>query len=104
MDIESIAVSAAHRFGLHGRFPAWQAGLLKGKSATTHREDIADLRKMFPDVVVLENRRWVDEGPLITSAGISAGIHMSLHLEIDSQGLSLRATARQMEFDWNEDA
>lgn len=56
-------------------------------------------------VKVLERRRWVDQGKLVTSAGISAGIDMSLHLleRLAGRGLA-EATARQMEFDWQEDA
>ena len=86
-----------------GAFLLAKTGLLDGKSATTHWEDIADLRAMFPGVTVLEGRRWVDEGTIVSSAGISAGIDMSLHLVerlVDRQ-LAER-TARQMEFDWTE--
>jgi len=86
-----------------GAFLLAKAGLLDGKSATTHWEDVADLRTMFPSVTVLEQLRWVDEGTIVSSAGISAGIDMSLHLVerlVDRQ-LAER-TARQMEFDWTE--
>lgn len=85
-----------------GAFLLGQAGLLDGKAATTHWEDIADLRAMFPDVQVKENQRWVDAGPIVTSAGISAGIDMSLHLVSRLAGRELALwTARQMEFDWS---
>jgi len=86
-----------------GAFLLAKAGLLDGKSATTHWEDIADLRAMFPLVTVIEQGRWVDEGSVVTSAGISAGIDMSLHLVecIVDRELAKR-TARQMEFDWME--
>lgn len=86
-----------------GAFLLSQAGLLYGKPATTHREDIADLRAMFPGVEVQENQRWIDTGPVVTSAGIAAGIDMSLHLvsRLAGRELALR-TARQMEFDWQE--
>jgi transcriptional regulator GlxA family with amidase domain len=63
-----------------GAFLLAKADLLRGKSAATHWEDIADLRTMFPDLLVKENRRWVDEGAVVTSAGISAGIDMCFHL------------------------
>lgn len=86
-----------------GAFLLAQAGLLSGKSATTHWEDIADLRAMFPDLLVKENRRWVDEGTVVTSAGISAGIDMCFHLVERLVGRELAlATARQMEVEWNE--
>ena len=87
-----------------GSFLLAQAGLLDGKKATTHWEDVNDMKAMFPSVNVLEGRRWVDEGAVVTSAGISAGIDMSLHLvdRLASRDLALR-TARQMDFDWHED-
>src|ERR1017187_4170523 len=56
-----------------GSFLLAQAGLLEGKSATTHWEDVGDLKAMFPSLTVIEHRRWVDEGAIVTSAGISAG-------------------------------
>ena len=88
-----------------GAFLLAKAGLLDGKSATTHWEDIADLRAMFPLVTVIEQGRWVDEGSVVTSAGISAGIDMSLHLveRVVDRELAER-TARQMDFDWTENA
>ena len=86
-----------------GAFLLARAGILTGRSATTHWEDVADLRAMFPDVSVLDGRRWVDEGRVVTSGGISAGIDMSLHLVERLAGRELAlATARQMEFDWRE--
>lgn len=88
-----------------GSFLLAQAGLLEAKPATTHWEDIADMRTMFPRLTVLEKRRWVDAGPVVTSAGISAGIDMSLHLVDRLMGRELAVnTARQMDFDWHEDA
>ncbi len=84
-----------------GAFLLARAGVLDGKSATTHWEDIADLRALFPRLQVLEGRRWVDEDKVVTSGGISAGIDMSLHLVERLAGRELAlATARQMEVDW----
>jgi transcriptional regulator GlxA family with amidase domain len=84
-----------------GAFFLAQAGLLAGYPATTHWEDIPDLRESFPGVNVQENVRWVDTGRIVTSAGISAGIDMSLHLveRLAGRELALK-TARQMAFDW----
>lgn len=88
-----------------GAFLLAKAGLLEDKAATTHWEDIAELRSMFPSMGVVENQRWVDEGRIVTSAGISAGIDMSLHLVARLAGRSLAsATARQMDFDWTNGA
>lgn len=88
-----------------GAFLLAKAGLLSGKSATTHWEDIEELRAAFPGINVLTHRRWVDEETVVTSAGISAGIDMSLHLveRLASRELALK-TARQMEFDWTENS
>ncbi len=88
-----------------GAFLLARAGLLDGKCATTHWEDADDMARDFPAVTVQKNVRWVDAGRLVTSAGISAGIDMSLHLveKIAGRELAVR-TARQMEFDWTENA
>lgn len=87
-----------------GAFLLAQAGLLTGKQATTHWEDMDDLQSLFPQVDVVRERRWVRNGNTITSGGISAGIDMSLHLveTLVSRELAVR-TARQMEYTWNED-
>jgi transcriptional regulator GlxA family with amidase domain len=84
-----------------GAFLLAKAGLLKGKSITTHWEDIADFRAMFPDITVQEGQRWVDAGGIVTSAGISAGIDMSLHVvhRLEGEEFAIR-TARQMDYDW----
>ncbi|MDQ7791396.1 MAG: DJ-1/PfpI family protein [Clostridia bacterium] len=83
-----------------GAFLLGKAGLLYGKSATTHWEDIADFRAMFPDVNVQSETRWVDTDRIVTSAGISAGLDMSLYLVARLEGHDLAVgTARQMEYD-----
>lgn len=80
-----------------------QAGLLDGQEATTHWADVEELRATFPLVRVIEQRRWIDNGAIVTSGGISAGIDMSLHLveRLAGRELALR-TAHLMEYDWNE--
>ena len=80
-----------------------KAGLLAGKSATTHWMDLENLAS-YPNIEVIANTRFVDASDkttnIITSAGISAGIHASLYCVeklIDSQ--TMQTTARRMEFD-----
>jgi transcriptional regulator GlxA family with amidase domain len=86
-----------------GAFLLAGAGLLDGLQATTHWEDLDDFRKAFPDVRVVGDVRWVDEGRIVTSAGISAGIDMSLHLVERLHGRALaERTARQMDVDWHQ--
>ena len=84
-----------------GAFLLAKAGLLRGKTITTHWEDIEDFRAMFPDIKVRDDTRWVDAGEIVTSAGISAGLDMSLHLvaRLEGEALAVR-TARQMDYDW----
>ncbi len=56
-----------------------QAGLLDGKRATTHKHQL-DLLREYHEVTVVRNERFVFEGNVATSAGISAGIDLSLEL------------------------
>jgi transcriptional regulator GlxA family with amidase domain len=88
-----------------GAFLLAAAGLLDGKRATTHWEDIDDLRRSFPRVNVSAGPRWIEDGDVITSAGISAGLDMSLHLVRRLADADLAAaTARQMDYDWRDGA
>lgn len=85
-----------------GAFLLAEAGVLSSQRVTTHWEDQAMLKSAYPALCVLEGVRWVDEGTIVTSGGISAGIDMSLHLVRRLAGEELaRATAKQMEFDWH---
>lgn len=84
-----------------GAFLLAAAGLLGGREATTHWEDIEEFELTFPQVKVRKKVRWVDEGTVVTSAGISAGIDMSLHLIGRVAGVDIAGkTARQMEYVW----
>jgi len=88
-----------------GAFLLAEAGVLTEGEATTHWEDAADLRAQFPALQVREGLRWVEQpgGRLFTSAGISAGMDLSLHLveRLAGRTLALR-TAQQMDYAWNE--
>lgn len=86
-----------------GAFLLGKAGLLAGRNVTTHWEDLADLQRFLPDTRVREQTRWVDEGDVVTSAGISAGLDMSLHIVRRLAGEELAIlTARQMEYEWRD--
>ena len=88
-----------------GAFLLAEAKLLDSLSVTTHWEDIPYLRKDYPTLTVLDSARWVDEGAIVTSGGISAGIDMSLHLISKLYSLDLaQKTARQMEFNWTQNS
>ena len=84
-----------------GAFILAAAGLLDGLHVTTHWEDIDDLKKSFPQLNVQGSVRYIDSGRVITSAGVSAGIDMSLHIVSRVFGEQLAyKTARQMEYTW----
>ncbi|ALQ68449.1 DJ-1/PfpI family protein [Bacillus thuringiensis] len=77
-----------------------KAGLLEGLKATTHWASIQTFKKDFPNVEVMENVKFVDEGQIITSAGISAGINMSFHIVKNLLGVEVaEETAKSMEYD-----
>ena len=63
-----------------GAFLLAEAGLLAGKRATTHWADLDTFAARYPAVTVERDLRFVDEGEIVTSAGVAAGIEMSLHL------------------------
>lgn len=56
------------------------AGLLNGRPATTHWASLARLGELDPSIDVRRDERYVDDGDVITAAGVSAGIDMALHL------------------------
>jgi transcriptional regulator GlxA family with amidase domain len=86
-----------------GAFLLAQAGLLEGRRATTHWGSLDRLEQTFPQVQVLRQDRWVNEGKVVTSAGVSAGIDMSLHLVERFLGTqAAEQTARQMEYTWQK--
>lgn len=84
-----------------GAFVLAESGVLTHGPATTHWEDVPDLRARYPRLDVRENARWVEQGRIVTSGGISAGIDMALHLVARLAGLPLaERTARQMDYAW----
>ncbi|HEV2108223.1 MAG TPA: DJ-1/PfpI family protein, partial [Thermomicrobiales bacterium] len=83
-----------------GAFLLAERGLLAGKRATTHWASIDWLRETYPAITVLEDERVVDEGRIVTSAGVSAGIDMALHVVARLHGNDIASwTARRMEYD-----
>jgi hypothetical protein len=80
------------------------AGLLKGLEVTTHKSALQSVALAEPTARVLTNRRFVDSGRVMTSAGISAGIDGSLHVIERFAGADMAwDTARYMEYDWRPD-
>lgn len=81
-----------------------RAGLLNGKTATTHWRALDRMRDSFPEVRVAYDQHVVTDGQVLTSAGISAGIDMALRVVARVCGEAVaRMTARQMEYPYPED-
>ncbi len=80
-----------------------KAGLLNGRKATTHWMSIERMRKMLPEVEVVENVRYVEDGNVITSAGISSGIDMALRIVAIHHGEEIaQATAKELEYPYRQ--
>ena len=83
-----------------GAFILGKAGLLDNLTVTTFHESIDRLQKAVPTAKVLANTRFVDNGTIITTAGISAGIDGALHLVAKLKGeQAAKDAAFYMEYD-----
>lgn len=81
-----------------------KAGLLDGRKATTHWRSLGWMRNSFPTVTVEDRLHVVEDGNILTSAGISAGIDMALRVVLRYHGGRVaRATARHMEYTFPDD-
>lgn len=84
-----------------GSFLLARAAVLADGEVTTHWEDCADLAREFPSIAVRSDQRWTEQGRVMTSAGISAGLDMSLRIveRFAGEGLAAR-TARHIDYPW----
>lgn len=83
-----------------GSFLLAKVGVFDGLKATTHWASLDRMAQIFPRVEVVRDMRWVDEGKVLSSAGVSAGIDLSLHLVERMFGRDMaQKTARQMEYE-----
>lgn len=91
------AVDTPHRLLTicSGTLLAARAGLLGTRRCTTHHECIAALRTLAPQAQVVENRVFVIDGAVASSAGITAGIDMTLHLIAEECGEALAASVAE---------
>ncbi len=86
-----------------GAFLLGRAGLLDGKRATTHWGSLDWMQKRFPAIQIERQKHFVEEGNLITAAGISAGIDMALKVVARYFGeVVARNTAKYMEYPYPE--
>lgn len=86
-----------------GAFYIAQSGLLDGLSATTHHDAFAEFKEAFPDIELIEDKRYVEHEKIITAGGISAGIDMSLYVVEQLLGEEkLALTLEEMEWQWHQ--
>jgi len=83
-----------------GAFLLAERGILDGRPATTHWASVEWMREQYPAVDMRADARVIDSGHVVTSAGVSAGIDMALHVVARLHGSEAAAwTARRMEYD-----
>src|SRR5262249_53744673 len=82
-----------------GSFLLGQAGLLDGRRATTHWRSLDRMRDTYPAIKVVRDQHVVEDGSIMTSAGIAAGIDLALRIVAQYHGEAVaRRTARYMEY------
>ena len=80
-----------------GAFTLAAAGLLDGRRATTHWQWAGELARRYPDIDVDPGVLFIDEGPVLTSAGVASGLDLCLHLIRQHAGPELAGrTARRV--------
>jgi putative intracellular protease/amidase len=86
----------------NGAFFLAQAGLLDGKEATTFAGSIRALQELAPRAKVVNDRRYVDNGKIVTSAGLAAGIDAAFHIlgKYEGRGRA-QEVATFLEYDWD---
>lgn len=93
----ALAADTPHRVVAicSGALLAARAGLLGTRRCTTHHELLSQLRALAPRAQVIDNRVFVVDGPLASSAGITAGIDLALHLVAEECGEALAASVAE---------
>lgn len=104
--LQEKAARAAHVLSVcNGAFILAKAGLLDGKKATTFYGLIDELREFAPKTEVVTDQRFVDNGQVITSAGLSSGIDAALHLVSKMKGEArAKELALHLEYDWDPES
>ena len=94
---ELLAADTPHRVVAicSGALLAARAGLLGTRRCTTHHELLAQLKTLAPRAQVIDNRVFVVDGPVSSSAGITAGIDLALHLIAEECGEALASSVAE---------
>jgi putative intracellular protease/amidase len=89
----------------NGAFLLAKAGLLDGLSATTTYSHLNELAQAVPNLKVVRDRRFVDNGKIVTTGGLSAGMDGSLHLVERLLGATMaRKIALDLEYHWQPES
>ena len=104
--VRKVSGEARHVLSVcNGAFILAKAGLLDNQKATTFYWLLDELGTAAPGIQVVRDQRWVDNGKVITSTGLSSGLDSSLYLVSKIRGLAAaQRTALQLEYDWKPDA
>jgi len=100
--VTDATARTAHTMSVcNGAFILASAGLLDGLTATTTSGNIARLKAEYPKTNVVDDKRFVDNGKVITTAGLSAGIDGALHIvsRMLGQGMAQKVALAE-EYDW----
>jgi putative intracellular protease/amidase len=85
----------------NGAFILGSAGLLDGKTVTTHHGVLGALQALVPSARVVDDQRYVDNGQVVTTAGLSAGMDGALHVVAEEYGTGMaQQIALNLEYDW----
>ncbi|MRR17571.1 MAG: DJ-1/PfpI family protein [Deltaproteobacteria bacterium] len=105
-DLKCLAQSAEYILTVcTGSILLAQTGLLSGKRATSNKRLFSWAGKESPDVHWVKKARWVRDGQIYTSSGVSAGMDMTLGFVADVLGRDIaRRQSIEIEYDWKEDA
>jgi transcriptional regulator GlxA family with amidase domain len=104
--VRNTTARADHTMSVcNGAFILASAGLLDGLTATTTAPLIDRLHAEYPSVKVVHDRRFVDNGKIVTTGGLSAGIDGALHLVAVMHGKDkAQAVAHGLEYDWRTES
>jgi putative intracellular protease/amidase len=103
--LKSLSVDAEFIFTVcTGSILFSKTGLLNGKKATSNKRVFPLAGKESPEVIWIKKARWVRDGNIYTSSGVSAGIDMTLGFVSDLLGYAVaKQQSNEIEYDWKED-
>jgi len=101
--IKDITIQTEHTVSVcTGAYYLGATGLLDNTKATTFYEAVNDFKKNFPKVNIVDNSRFVDNGKIITAAGLSSGIDLAFHIvSIYNGDAETKKLANLLEYNWD---